>query len=197
MSTYKVIVMVMTVIVGSYTLADGPRMPRLGQPISQAELAHWDTDVFVDGRGLPTGSGNPNQGRILYDSHCAVCHGPEGIGATADHLTGDFVPLDDEWPDKHVGTYWPYATTLFDFIRRAMPMSAPGSLSANEIYAITAYILHINRIIDANEEMNAETLPRVLMPNRDGFIGVYPDHRQRPDTGRTATAPVSPAIPSQ
>ncbi|MDH3280665.1 MAG: cytochrome c [Gammaproteobacteria bacterium] len=172
------LVMTAAVLTGNPSLGDSAPPPRLGQPISQAELERWDTDVFVDGRGLPAGTGNPQQGASLYESQCAACHGVQGVGATADHLTGDFVPLDAEWPDKHVGTYWPYATTLFDFIRRAMPMSAPGSLSADDIYAITAYILHINHIIGAHEEMNAETLPKVIMPNRNGFFSADPQYQR-------------------
>ncbi len=159
-------------------------VPRLGKPISLAELARWDTDIFADGRGLPSGSGNAQQGADLYVSQCAACHGVEGSGATADHLTGDLHAFDQEWPDKHVGTYWPYATTLFDFIRRAMPMSAPGSLTADQVYALTAYILHINRIIDATEEMNAVTLPKVIMPNADGFISAHPVTDATGDAGK-------------
>ncbi len=172
MSTFESALAVALIVAAGFT---GTEVPRLGQPIAQDDPALLALDVFVDGRGLPAGSGRPHQGRVLYEHHCAACHGPEGTGATADHLTGDFVPLNDAWPDKHIGTYWPYATTLFDFIRRAMPMSAPGSLDMDEVYAITAYLLHINRIIDIDEEMNADTLPKVMMPNRNGFIRVHPE----------------------
>ena len=150
---------------------DGP-VPKLGQPATPAEIAAWDIDIMIDGTGLPPGGGTASAGQALYKVYCQTCHGPEGIGASADDLVG-LEPLTSDWPDKTIGTYWPYATTLFDFIRRSMPMTAPGSLSDDEVYAVTAYLLHLNGIIGADEEMNARTLANVSMPNRDGFIRVY------------------------
>ncbi len=146
--------------------------PQFGTPATEADIAGWDLTVYPDGTGLPDGSGTPIQGKPLFARKCAACHGTEGLGGTADELAGGRHPLDSEHPDKNVGAYWPYATTLFDFTRRAMPMDAPGSLSANETYAITAYILHLNGIIGESDEMNSETLPAVRMPNRDGFLWI-------------------------
>ena len=145
---------------------------RLGQPVTATEVARWNGDVFPDGRGLPPGRGLAPAGEVLFRPHCQICHGASGRGASAEELAGSSEPLTSETPDKTIGSYWPYATTLFDFIRRAKPMGAPGSLSADEVYAISAYLLQINGVIDAAQEMNAGTLPAVRMPNRDGFIGV-------------------------
>ncbi len=146
--------------------------PRLGQAVTAAEVARWNGDVFPDGRGLPPGRGVAADGDALFRLHCQICHGPAGRGASAEELAGSNEPLTSETPDKTIGSYWPYATTLFDFIRRAKPMGAPGSLTADEVYALSAYLLSINGVIDAAQEMNARTLPAVRMPNRDGFVGV-------------------------
>ncbi|HTT07874.1 MAG TPA: cytochrome c [Gammaproteobacteria bacterium] len=146
--------------------------PHLGRPASAADIAAWQLNVFPDGTGLPAGRGTAKQGAPLFAQKCASCHGEEGIGGTAEELAGGREPLTSPVPDKNIGTYWPYATTIFDFTRRSMPMDAPGSLSADEIYAITAYLLFRNGIIKADEEMNARTLPKVKMPNRNGFIWI-------------------------
>ena len=146
--------------------------PRLGRPISAEEAARFDLSVFPDGRGLPAGRGRAVQGAALYAEKCAACHGPGGRGATAEELAGGSAPLTARSPDKTIGLYWPYATTLFDFTRRAMPMFAPGSLSADEVYALTAYLLFVNGVIAEADEMNPTTLPNVRMPNRNGFIGI-------------------------
>lgn len=154
------------------TAARAPVAPRLGRPLDEAAAARFDLDVFPDGRGLPAGHGNAVQGGRLFAAQCAVCHGEAGRGASAEELAGGQEPLDSEWPDKTVGRYWPYATTLFDFVRRAKPMTAPGSLDADEVYALTAYLLWADGVIGEHDEMNANTLPRVRMPNRNGFDGV-------------------------
>ncbi len=146
--------------------------PRLGRPVSPPEAARWDLSVFPDGRGLPPGRGNAVEGAALFDRHCAACHGAGGRGASAEELAGGAEPLTSDTPDKTIGLYWPYATTIFDFTRRAKPMGAPGSLSADEVYALTAWLLFANGVIGERDEMNASTLPRVRMPNRDGFIGI-------------------------
>lgn len=151
---------------------DAPLTPRLGQPVTAADVARWDRDVFPDGRGLPAGAGRPAEGARLFQQHCQTCHGAGGRGASAEELAGAESPLRSATPDKTIGSYWPYATTLFDFIRRAKPMNAPGSLSANDVYALCAYLLHRNGLIDADTEMNAQTLPALRMPNRDGFVGI-------------------------
>jgi S-disulfanyl-L-cysteine oxidoreductase SoxD len=147
--------------------------PRLGQPISPADAAQWDISIGPDGVGLPAGSGTPAQGAIVYAQKCAACHGDKGEGGTNNRLVGGQITGGGPVV-KTVGSYWPYATTLFDFTRRAMPWTAPKSLSDNEVYAVTAYILRLNGIIGDNDVIDAKTLPQVKMPNRDGFIALFP-----------------------
>lgn len=144
----------------------------LGQEVPPGLIADWDIDVMADGSGLPPGRGGVAEGRVLYRQHCAVCHGPDGQGGSADRLAGADPGLTGEWPEKTVGNYWPYASTLFDFIRRAMPMTAPGSLDADETYALVAYLLYLNDIVAADAIMDQQTLPAVQMPNRGGFLPI-------------------------
>jgi S-disulfanyl-L-cysteine oxidoreductase SoxD len=159
--------------------AENPNAPDLGQPASEAEIKSMDVSIYPDGRGLPTGRGNALQGKPLFEKHCVACHGAKGIGASATELANGTHPLTSDTPDKTIGTYWPYATTLFDFIRRAMPMTAPGSLSNNETYALTAYLLQLNNVINEKQEMSAQTLPKVAMPNAKGFIWIDAKSEQR------------------
>ncbi len=153
--------------------ANPPQSPNLGQPASPEEIAHWDIGIMPDGEGLPEGKGTAQAGKAIYEKHCVACHGPEGAGGTADPLAGAKMALTSDYPEQTIGSYWPYATTIFDMTRRSMPMTAPGALSNNEVYAVTAYLLYLNNIIGEKDEMNAGTLPQVQMPNRDGFINVY------------------------
>jgi S-disulfanyl-L-cysteine oxidoreductase SoxD len=149
--------------------------PNLGQPVTEADLVNWDISIGPDGVGLPPGSGTPAQGAVIYAQKCESCHGKEGSGGLAAKLVGGIGSLAGPGePVKTVGSYWPYATTVFDFIRRAMPWPQPKSLSNDEVYALSAYILKLNGIIGDNDTMNADTLPKVRMPNRDGFVSVYP-----------------------
>ena len=159
-------------VTGVVAWAGEKNSPHLGRPASARDIAAWQLNVFPDGTGLPVGRGTAKQGAPLYTKRCASCHGDQGIGGTAEELAGGHAPLTSEVPDKNIGTYWPYATTLFDFARRSMPMDAPGSLNADEIYAITAYLLFRNGIIGEHDEMNAHTLPQVQMPNRGGFLWI-------------------------
>ena len=154
---------------------EAPQGPELGQPADQHAIAAWDISITPDGKGLPVGSGNAIQGKAVYEKHCLSCHGKDGLGDSGDQLAGARMGLTSEWPEKTIGNYWPYATTLFDFNRRSMPMMAPGSLTDDEVYAVTAYLLYLNGIIGETDEMNAKTLSQVIMPNRDGFIDVYPE----------------------
>jgi len=149
-----------------------PEGPRLGKPASPQDIAAWSLTVFPDGRGLPAGRGTAAEGKAVYERHCAACHGVKGSGGSAEELAGAKHGLADATPDKTIGTYWPYATTLFDFVRRSMPPDAPGSLGNDSLYAVSAYLLHLNGIIPETAEMNAATLSLVKMPNREGFIPV-------------------------
>jgi S-disulfanyl-L-cysteine oxidoreductase SoxD len=141
------------------------------------EIAAIDIDAMPDGRGLPPGSGTYAQGREVFAANCAACHGEDLAGIPemgGDRLIGGRGSLASGQPVKTVESYWPYATTLFDYVKRAMPLSAPGSLSDDEVYAVAAYILGEAGIIGHDQTMTTETLPAVQMPNRDGFI---PDPR--------------------
>lgn len=144
--------------------------PGLGSPASQTLIKNSDWHVFPGGDGLPKGRGTAREGETVYRIHCIGCHGPGGRGGSAEELAGAEHSLTDDPPDKTIGTYWPYATTLFDFIRRSMPLTNPGSLTDDQVYAVTAYLLHLNRLIGPDDEMNARSLPAVVMPNRFGFI---------------------------
>lgn len=146
----------------------------LYQPLGEkadtlSEKPEWNLSISPDGKALPKGSGNVEQGKQLFNQQCAACHGFDAIGASAMPLVGEVGSLTSEYPEKTVNSYWPYATTLFDYIRRSMPPSAPYSLSSNEIYALCAYILSEDGIIDPGVELNEVTLPQVTMPNQDGF----------------------------
>ena len=144
--------------------------PQLGTPAGAHDISSRDWGIMPDGAGLPAGSGTAKQGRKIYEKLCISCHGDGGLGGSGDQLAGAQMQLTDEWPEKTIGNYWPYATTLFDFIWRAKPMLQPGSLTASEVYAVTAYLLYLNEIIPENQQINAATLPTVKMPNQDGFI---------------------------
>jgi len=150
----------------------------VGRAASADELKAWDISISASGRELPPGSGTVAEGREVYDRRCKRCHGDAGKGGDEAALVGGQGSLATPKPLKTVGSYWPRATTLFDYVRRAMPYKNPGSLPDPQVYAVTAYVLNLNGIIKPDETMNAQTLVNVKMPNRDGFI---PD--ARPDTG--------------
>ena len=141
-----------------------------GRPASPAEIKLWNIDVLPNGKGLPDGSGTVAHGKEVYAENCAACHGVNGQGGIKDQLVGGQGTLTSDHPIKTVGSYWPYATTVFDYIHRAMPYQAPGSLSVDDYYALTAYILSLNGILPPDGKLDKETLPKVKMPNRDGFI---------------------------
>jgi cytochrome c553 len=142
----------------------------IGTPVTDQDLAAWNIDVAPDGRGLPAGSGDVATGAHLFAAKCAACHGAQGQGGLGDPLIGGQGTLASAKPKRTVGSYWPYATTLFDYIRRAMPYNAPESLSADEVYALSAFLLNQNGIVPANTRFDAASLPRVVMPNHDGFV---------------------------
>jgi cytochrome c len=153
--------------------------PGLGEPITAADLAPWDVSIQPDGTGLPPGSGTAAAGERIYAAQCVACHGEKGVGQPNDPLVGGRDTLTQLAQTRTIGSFWPYASTVFDYIRRAMPFQSPQSLGNDEVYALTAYLLALNGIIDENEEMNARTLARVRMPNRDGFVLAYPERAQR------------------
>jgi S-disulfanyl-L-cysteine oxidoreductase SoxD len=159
------------VISGAGARAEGPG---LGKPITPQELAPWDIHVMPDGTGLPAGSGTPAQGAPIFAQKCAACHGEGGKGGHSAAVVGG-PPRASLDGGKTIANYWPYSTTLFDFIRRAMPFQQPGSLTAQEVYALSAYILALNKLIGENDTMDAQSLPKVKMPNRDNFIIRFPD----------------------
>ena len=160
------LVMIMLMVGSSAGL--GATSPRLGTQLTPTDVAALDISIFPDGRGLPPGRGTAIEGRAIYDAQCASCHGAGGRGATAEELVGRG-PLIGPNPDKTIGSYWPYTTTIFDMTKRSMPMSAPGSLTDDQVYAVTAYLLFANAIISEAFEINQLSLPQVAMPNREGF----------------------------
>lgn len=164
---------------GAGPVAEAPQGPGLGRPATAAEVARWNREIAPDGSGLPPGRGTAEQGRAVYEQQCLSCHGKYGLGDSGDQLAGAQKGLTSDYPEKTIGNFWPYASTLFDFIRRSMPMTAPQSLGNDEVYAVTAYLLYLNGIIGENDELNAVTLPDIKMPNRDGFINVYSKRKEQ------------------
>ncbi len=145
-----------------------------GQPATEADIEAWNIDVDPTGKGLPPGRGTVQQGAVIYASKCAACHGPTGTEGPKDRLVGGHGSLATEHPVKTIGSFWPYATTLYDYIHRAMPLNAPQSLTPEEVYSVVAWLLHQNGIIPATMVIDGPTLLPVKMPNRDGFV---PDPR--------------------
>lgn len=144
--------------------------PNLGRAATAQEVAAWDISIPPSGAGLPAGNGSVKPGESVYVAKCQSCHGVKGVGKPADPLVGGIGSLASGKAVLTVGSYWPYAATLFDYVRRAMPTTNPQSLSNSEVYAVTAYLLHLNGIIGEGAVMEAGTLPHVKMPNRDGFV---------------------------
>jgi S-disulfanyl-L-cysteine oxidoreductase SoxD len=148
--------------------------PGLGKPISEAEIKAWDISILPDGTGLPAGSGTAEQGAKIYAEKCAACHGEGGKGGISAALVGA-PPIKSIDTTKTVANFWGHSTTVFDYVRRAMPWMSPRTLTDDEVYALTAFILAQNKIIGDNDVMNAQTLPKVKMPNADNFIIKFPD----------------------
>lgn len=153
-----------------------------GTPATEAQIKGWDIDVRPDGTGLPPGKGSVTQGQKLYEQHCLACHGERGQNGAPgfDRLAGGIGTLNIAKPIRTVGSFWPYATTLYDYVNRAMPFPTPQTLTPDEVYAVVAYVLFVNNIVSEDAVMDARTLPKVKMPNADGFL---PD--PRPDTKNT------------
>lgn len=144
--------------------------PDLGRVASPEEVSQRDLIIAPDGENLPEGSGSVAEGAMVYAEKCAACHGANGNDGPMDRLHGGEGTIGTGNPVRTVSSYWPYATTLFDYVRRAMPANAPQSLTDDEVYAVTAYVLSLGGIVDDDAVMDAETLPQVEMPNRDGFV---------------------------
>ena len=164
----RLIVTAATFIAAGTALAESPNLGRVATP---EEIASWDISIAPDGAGLPPGGGTAEQGEAVYAAKCLACHGENGAGKPNDALAGGRGTLvGDQAPIKTVGSFWPYATTIFDYVRRAMPLNDSKSLTNDETYAIVAYLLQINGIIGRGEQIDASTLPAIRMPNRDGFV---------------------------
>ena len=174
MFTLKLRTFLIFVTLALFSNAAFGQEPKLGKPITAADLPEWDINILPDGTGLPPGSGTPADGARVYAAKCAVCHGPEAKGGANARLVGG-EPIKSMDSEKTIANFWPFSTTLFDYIRRAMPFRQPRSLTNEEVYALTAYILSLNKLIGENDTMNAQTLPKVRMPNRDGFIVRFPE----------------------
>ena len=142
----------------------------IGRVATPAKIAGWNIDIGPDGRGLPPGSGTVSHGREVYEQQCLACHGDKGQGDVGDRLVGGQGSIATAKPVRTVGSYWPYAPTLFDYIRRAMPQNAPQSLSDEDVYAVSAYILNLNGLVPADAVLDAKALAAIKMPNRDRFV---------------------------
>jgi cytochrome c len=151
--------------------AQGQSPYGIGRPATSAEIAGWNIDIDRYGNNLPPGSGTVSHGHEVFDQQCAACHGAKGEGGVGDRLAGGQGTLATEKPVRTVGSYWPYAPTLFDYIRRAMPQNAPQSLSNEDVYAVSAYILHLNGLLPAEATLDAGKLSAIQMPNRAMFVG--------------------------
>ena len=177
MSTLRIAAAVASLALGlsaGVYAAENPGLPNLGLPITPGDLAPWDISVMPDGTGLPPGSGTAKQGAPIFQAKCAACHGENGKGGEAAAVTAG-PPRATLDGGKTIANFWPYATTIFDFVRRAMPANAPKSLTDQEVYALTAYLLSLNKLIGETDVINAQTLPKVKMPNADNFIIRFPE----------------------
>jgi len=169
------------VLAGAATLAAQSPKYDVGRPATREEIRDLGTAIAPDGGGLPEGSGTVAAGREVFASRCSKCHGPKGEGDVGATLVGGLGTLQTARPLKTVGSFWPYATTVWDYVNRAMPFDQPGLLNPPEVYAVVAYVLNLNGIIRDDEVMDARSLPKVKMPNRDGFVA-----DPRPDVGDKA-----------
>jgi len=162
--------------------ATAAELPSSWHAVRRSNIAAWDISIEPNGIGLPPGSGTSAQGARVYAEKCTLCHGPEGKGGVAGVTAAPLPPLvggdpitDISAATKRIANFWPYSTTLFDYIRRAMPWQQPMTLTNDEVYGLTAYILALNKLIGENDTINAQTLPQVRMPNRDGFLVRFPE----------------------
>ncbi len=177
MSMFKPLAASLLLLAVAATTATAADSPHLGKPITDADIKPWDITVLPDGTNLPVGSGTAAQGAKLYvDKGCSLCHGPNGKGGPNPTLVGNpSLTADGIASTKTIANFWAWPTTLFDYIRRAMPWTSPHTLSDDEVYALCAYLFAANNLIPEDEVMNAQTLPKVKMPNHDNFIIKFPD----------------------
>ena len=169
MSTPERCMLAALLLCSAATVATAAESPGLGVPVAPARIAPIDISIPPDGSGLPAGKGTALSGEPLFVAKCATCHGERGQDGQHDRLVGGQGTLATDKPVKTIGSYWPYATTVFDYIRRAMPYYEPRSLSDTEAYSLTAYLLYLNGIIGQRDVIDASTLPKLKMPNRDNF----------------------------
>jgi cytochrome c len=168
--------------IGSADAQSSSAKPRFGKPIAEADIAAWDIDVRTsDGKGLPAGKGSVAEGKAIYAAQCVACHGDDAKGGPMyGTMVGGIGSFTSNARVLTPGSMYPYAPILFDYVRRTMPMDAPQSLSNDQVYALTAYILNLNGLVPDDAVMDAMTLPKLSMPNRGGFI-----QDDRPDTSAT------------
>jgi cytochrome c len=171
----RAIVLAASLAANAMAFADGPG---LGKPADAATIRMMDLTVLPDGRDLPAGRGSVAEGKLVYEAKCLACHGINGQGQPMDRLTGGVGSLATPVPVKTVNSYWPYATSLFDYIRRAMPLITPQTLRADEVYSLVAYILSIDGVVKADAVLDAKSLPLVKMPNRNGFLNWWENPRR-------------------
>ena len=183
----KLLCVGMVLMTANAAMAQAPAYSKIGRTPTKEEIQAWDISVGPDGKGLPVGQGTAKEGAAIFTEKCAVCHGPEGMGGKiGPRVIGgiaDTETLTTLKPVRSVGGYWPYATSVWDYIRRAMPRSQSGTLTPNEVYSLTAFILSKSKIISEDQVLNEKTLPKVQMPNRNGFVPAryadIPDEHKR------------------
>jgi cytochrome c len=171
----RVFALATALLTGTAAPADGPG---LGKPADAALIRMMDLTILPDGKDLPAGRGSVPEGKRVYEAKCLACHGLNGEGQPMDRLTGGVGSLASPTPVKTVNSYWPYATSLFDYIRRAMPLTTPQTLRADEVYSLVAYILSIDGVVKADAVLDAKSLPAVKMPNREGFLNWWENPRR-------------------
>ena len=165
------LLLLIVMALGSSTPTQAQSHYGIGRVATPAEVDGWNIDIGRNGENLPEGSGSVSHGHEIFDQQCAACHGTKGEGGVGDRLVGGQGTIATPKPIKTVGSFWPYAPTLFDYIRRAMPLNESKTLANDEVYALAAYLLQLNGVIGESDRMDAQTLPKVRMPNREGFVG--------------------------
>jgi len=187
MRFFKFLVTGIVLLAANAAVAQTPNFKNVGRAATKEEIQAWDIAAGPDGKGLPPGQGTAKEGTPIFAAKCAVCHGANAEGGKiGTRLTGGKAEIESFTtlkPVRTLGAYWPYATTVWDYINRAMPRNQGGTLTANEVYALTAFVLAKSNIIKEDDVMDAKTLPKVEMPNRNGFVPAkfsdIPDEKKR------------------